>query len=106
MAIQTRSLTRYSQSRDDDFEVLDSVLEDSRSKSAESLVTEADVLQCIFRRLDALSEREAAVIRMRFGFSPYQPMTLLEVSEQLGLTCKQTCRLQNLAMQKLTGEPI
>ena len=105
-AIQIDSLTPYSQNRDDDFEMVNSVLTDNRSKSAESQVTEEDVLQCIFRRLDALQAREAAVIRMRFGFEPYQPMTLRQVSEQLGLSRQQTWKLQNRAMQKLTSAPI
>jgi RNA polymerase primary sigma factor len=105
-ALQIKSLNPRSSDGSDDFATLDSTLADNRSKSAESQITDVDVLHCIFRRLDALPAREAAVIRMRFGLEPYQPMSLLEVGKQLGLTRQRTWMLQNQAMQKLTTAPI
>jgi RNA polymerase primary sigma factor len=62
---------------------------------------EADDLDRIFGRLDELEDREAAVIRMRFGLEPFPPMTLREVGEHLGLTRERVRQLENQALQKL-----
>ena len=62
---------------------------------------EADDLDRIFLHLDALEDREAAVIRMRFGLESYQPMTLREVGENLGLTRERVRQLESHALQKL-----
>jgi RNA polymerase primary sigma factor len=46
---------------------------------------EAEDLDLILNLLADLGDREAMVIRMRFGLEPYRPMTLREVGEDLGL---------------------
>ncbi|APW64150.1 sigma-70 family RNA polymerase sigma factor [Paludisphaera borealis] len=100
-AIRVNNLTHHSDGPDDEKMVLDDVLTDDRSKAPEDLLIEADDLERIFGRLDALDDREAAVIRMRFGLEPYDPMTLREVGENLGLTRERVRQLESLALQKL-----
>ena len=81
--------------------MLDDVLTDDRSKAPEEQMIETDDLGRIFDRLDALEDREATVIRMRFGLDPFPPMTLREVGENLGLTRERVRQLENQALQKL-----
>ena len=100
-AIRVNNLTHHSDGPDDDKMVIDDVLTDDRSRAPEDLMIEADDLERIFGRLDALDDREAAVIRMRFGLEPYDPMTLREVGENLGLTRERVRQLESLALQKL-----
>jgi RNA polymerase primary sigma factor len=71
------------------------------SRDAANLLDEADSLDRIFRGLDHLDERSAAVIRMRFGLGRCDPMTLKDVGEQLGLTSERVRQLQNEALQQL-----
>jgi RNA polymerase primary sigma factor len=100
-AIRVNNLTPHSENSDDDGTALDNVLTDDRSKGAESQLIEADDLDRIFMHLDLLEDREATVIRMRFGLESYQPMTLREVGENLGLTRERVRQLESQALQKL-----
>ena len=74
---------------------------DERGKGPEALLIETDDMDRIFERLDHLDIREATVIRMRFGLEPYDPMTLREVGESLGLTRERVRQLENQALLKL-----
>jgi RNA polymerase primary sigma factor len=100
-AIKVNSLMPHNEGHDDEGTVLGDVLADERSKPPEDLMIEADDLGRIFDRLDALEDREAAVIRMRFGLDPFRPMTLREVGENLGLTRERVRQLESHALQKL-----
>ncbi|MGC8638769.1 MAG: sigma-70 family RNA polymerase sigma factor [Isosphaeraceae bacterium] len=100
-AIKVNSLMPHSEGSEDEGTVLDDVLTDDRSKAPEEQMIEADDLNRIFHRLDALEERETAVIKMRFGIDPFMPMTLREVGERLGLTRERVRQLENQALQKL-----
>jgi len=100
-AIKVNNLIPHPEGGEDDGTVLDNVLTDERSKAPEDLMIEADDLDRIFGRLDKLEDREAAVIRMRFGLDPFPPMTLREVGENLGLTRERVRQLENQALQKL-----
>jgi RNA polymerase primary sigma factor len=100
-AIKVNNLMPHNEGHDDEGTVLGDVLADDRSKPPEDLMIEADDLGRIFDRLDALEDREAAVIRMRFGLDPFRPMTLREVGENLGLTRERVRQLESQALQKL-----
>jgi RNA polymerase primary sigma factor len=100
-AIKVNNLMHHTEGTDEDGMVLDEVLTDDRSKAPEDLMIEADDLDRIFDRLDALEDREAAVIRMRFGLDTFRPMTLREVGENLGLTRERVRQLESQALQKL-----
>jgi RNA polymerase primary sigma factor len=100
-AIQVNNLTPHSEHADDDGFALDDVLTDDRSKTPDAMLIESDNLERIFQRLDELDEREATVIRMRFGLDPYTPMTLREVGENLGLTRERVRQLESQAILKL-----
>jgi RNA polymerase primary sigma factor len=100
-AIKVNNLTPHVEGVDDDGIALDDVLTDDRSKAPDDLLIEADDLERIFEHLEQLDEREATVVRMRFGLDPYSPMTLREVGENLGLTRERVRQLENQALIKL-----
>ncbi len=109
-AIKVNNLTPHVEGADDDGIALDDVLTDDRSKAPDDLLIEADDLERIFEHLEQLDEREATVVRMRFGLDPYSPMTLREVGENLGLTRERVRQLENQALIKLMtalgGDPM
>ncbi len=100
-AIKVNNLLPHAECSEDEGSVLDEVLTDERSKPPEEQMIETDDLGRIFDRLSALEEREAAVVRMRFGLDPFRPMTLREVGDNLGLTRERVRQLENQALQKL-----
>ena len=51
--------------------------------------------------LDDLEEREAEIIRLRFGLKGDRPMTLEEVGETFDITRERVRQLQNLALVKI-----
>jgi RNA polymerase primary sigma factor len=100
-AIRVNNLTPHSENLEDDGPALDDVLTDDRSKGAEIQLIESDDLDRIFEYMGFLEDREATVIRMRFGLDRYNPMTLREVGENLGLTRERVRQLESQALQKL-----
>jgi RNA polymerase primary sigma factor len=100
-AIRVNNLTPHSENLEDSGPALDDVLADERNKGAETQLIEADDLDRIFEFLSSLEDREATVIRMRFGLDSYNPMTLREVGENLGLTRERVRQLESHALQKL-----
>jgi RNA polymerase primary sigma factor len=101
-AIQVNNLTPHAENSDDEGPGLDEILTDDRNKAADAVLIEADDLDRIFLQLGTLDDREASVIRMRFGLEASKPMTLREVGENLGLTRERVRQLESLALQKLT----
>jgi RNA polymerase primary sigma factor len=61
----------------------------------------AEEMLRVLRLLDQLTEREAAVLRLRFGLSGGEPMTLQAVGEKLGLTRERVRQLEVEALRSL-----
>ncbi len=100
-AIRVNNLTPHSESTDEEGIPLDDILTDDRSKTPDALLIESDDLERVLAGVDQLDDREAAVIRMRFGLEPYTAMTLREVGENLGLTRERVRQLESQAIVKL-----
>ena len=100
-AIRVNNLTPHPDGDDEDGFAIGEVLTDEKARPVEEVLTETDDIDRVFRRLDRLDDREANVIRMRFGLEPYMPMTLREVGENLGLTRERVRQLENQALAKL-----
>ena len=59
----------------------------------------------IQRALDALPERERAVIALRFGLTGEQPRTLEEVGRAFGVTRERIRQIENNTLKKLESLP-
>jgi RNA polymerase primary sigma factor len=82
----------------------DEMLMDDRAKTPDALMAAADDLNQVLELIAKLGEREAAVLRMRFGLDGEEPKTLKEIGECLGLTRERVRQIENEALSALREE--
>jgi RNA polymerase primary sigma factor len=80
---------------------IDEMLMDSHVKTPETEMVEADNLHHVRDLLNKMDQREATVLRMRFGLNDEQPRTLKEIGECLGLTRERVRQIESEALHKL-----
>ena len=80
---------------------LGEIVMDERLKSPDEELVEHDVLRRALEMIDTLDQREAIVLRMRFGLDDHAPHTLKEIGEQLGLTRERVRQIETEALRKL-----
>ncbi len=80
---------------------LTEMLADHRLPSPEEAAfsnAESEVVQHLLGRID---EREADILRMRYGLGEQEPMTLKEIGARIGLTRERVRQLERDALRKL-----
>jgi RNA polymerase primary sigma factor len=76
-------------------------LADKRHRDVHDELCDSDELKRVFVGIEQLDEREAMVIRLRFGLESRPPMTLQEIGEGLGLNREGVRRVEARALTKL-----
>jgi len=74
---------------------------DASGPSAADTVEHRAMVSELGRLIDLLPEREALIVRMRFGLYDGKPHTLDEIGRHLGLTRERIRQLEKLALAKL-----
>lgn len=85
---------------DEDLQVEDRV-SDEMAPSVEYQIIKNSIEQQIREILNELDEREALVLKLRFGIDGEEPMTLQEIGDRLGLTRERIRQIVQKAMRKL-----
>jgi len=80
---------------------LGEMVEDEGLKSPEDVLLESDSLRHVMGMLETMDQREATVLRMRFGLGGGEPRTLKEIGESLGLTRERVRQIETEALGKL-----
>ena len=85
---------------EDDSHLGDFIEDDSGSQPAEA-VSQAMLRQQIMEILETLSEREAKVLRLRYGLDDGRPRTLEEVGKEFNVTRERVRQIEAKALRKI-----
>lgn len=89
---------------------LGEMLMDDRARTPDEELLDHDNLAHVLDRLETMDQREATVLRMRFGLVDNEPRTLKEIGESLGLTRERVRQIETEALNKLAdsleGAPV
>ena len=85
---------------EDDSHLGDFIEDDTGSQPAEA-VSQAMLRQQLMEILDTLSEREAKVLRLRYGLDDGRPRTLEEVGKEFNVTRERVRQIEAKALRKI-----
>lgn len=77
------------------------ILEDTQAPRPEELLAEDQLKRCLSDCLARLTEREAFILRLRYGLESEQPHTLQEIADMLQLSRERVRQLERQAFEKL-----
>ena len=80
---------------------LSEILEDKDAKRPDELLLDEVEVELIERLLKAIDERDAKILRMRYGLDHGDPMTLKEIGEKVNLSRERVRQIENEALKKL-----
>lgn len=82
---------------------------DEKAARPEERIVKDDLLGKLAQLIGSLDEREAAILRLRYGLSGRDPLTLKEIGKAVGLTRERVRQIEREALRKLyrvmSGEP-
>jgi len=101
-AIKIYNATPQTDQADSGWSLGDLVM-DERQRTPDDTLVESDSLQHVMEMLKVMDEREATVLKMRFGLFGQEPRTLKEIGELLGLTRERVRQIETEALKKMAA---
>jgi RNA polymerase primary sigma factor len=86
---------------DEDGVALHEVMHDQKTSTPDDIVLEKDEVRTIYNLLGKIDQREAEILKLRFGLEDGQPLTLKEIGEKVGLTRERVRQIESDALRKL-----
>ena len=80
------------------------LIADDKGGPPEDLVFRDDELKTIRRLLDAIDEREARILRLRFGLDGQEPLTLKQIAQEIGISRERVRQIADEALAKLNAQ--
>jgi RNA polymerase primary sigma factor len=99
--LEEREVSLSDRFNDDDME-MEEKISDEINPSVEYQIIKTSIQHEIREMLCELDEKEAVVLKLRFGLDDDQPRTLQEIGDQLHLTRERIRQIEQKAMRKLS----
>ena len=80
------------------------LLADERTGPPEDYIFRDDELRTIRKLLDAIDEREARILRLRFGLDGQEPLTLKQIATEIGISRERVRQIADEALRKLNSQ--
>jgi RNA polymerase primary sigma factor len=103
--ITVQPVVQLQQPITDDGTALQDILEDTQTPQPEVLVAAAQVRRGVRACLGHLTEREALIMRLRYGLDAYEPHSLQDIGDVLGISRERVRQLEKQAFDKLRQLP-
>jgi len=83
---------------------LGEMLADTRNGMPEDTMLKDDELTTLKGLLDSIDEREASILKLRFGLDGQEPLTLKEIAEEVGISRERVRQIVDEALTKLNAQ--
>ena len=80
------------------------IFEDFRCNPPDEMSAQSEEFQTILRLLDSIDERDARVLKLRFGLEGQEPLTLKQIGREVGLTRERVRQIEVDALRKLQAQ--
>lgn len=80
------------------------LLADEKTGTPEECILKDDELRTIRRLLDAIDERDARILRLRFGLDGQEPLTLKQIAAEIGISRERVRQIADEALRKLNAQ--
>ena len=80
------------------------LFEDFRHEQPDEAIAQTEEFQTILMLIDAIDERDARVLKLRFGLEGQEPLTLKQIGREVGLTRERVRQIEVDALRKLQAQ--
>jgi RNA polymerase primary sigma factor len=80
------------------------LFEDFRTEAPDQALAQSEEFQTIMRLLDSIDERDARVLKLRFGLEGQEPLTLKQIGREVGLTRERVRQIEVDALRRLQSQ--
>jgi len=101
LLITVQPLAQLQQPITDEGDVLQDLLADTQALQPDELVAAEQVRRGVAECLVHLTEREALIVRLRYGLDAHEPQSLQEIGDILGISRERVRQLEKQAFVKL-----
>ncbi len=98
-----RSVAQEPTDSDGSLRSMGDMIADSRTGTPDDSMLRDDELGTLKRLLDTIDEREARILRLRFGLDGQEPLTLKQIADEVGISRERVRQIVDEALTKLNA---
>lgn len=80
------------------------LFQDTRCDQPDEAIAQSEEFKLILKLIDSIDERDARVLKLRFGLEGQEPLTLKEVGREVGLTRERVRQIELEALRRIAAQ--